>query len=181
MSLQLGHHDTFSVHSSQLILLPISYALSILTFYTCLALWFLTVSCQRNLTWTQLSPSIPDNSLLYCRTGHLQLHAPVSNDLRDNRHKCAQMKLPHYRLLLTSLQPNSPTIPPSHPPSVSAAILCVTLRCCLWHVEWKGIMVCSYPHTHTHTQTHTQANKNGFHGRTMMLHTLSVLSTHTSI
>lgn len=179
MSLQPGHHDTFSVHSSQLILLPILYALSTLPFYTCLALWFLTVSCQRNLTWTQLSPSIPDNSLLYCRMGHLHLHDPVSNELGDNRHKCAQMKLPHYRQLLMSLQPNSPTIPPLfcsfiHPlchPQV------LSLTCGM--KRNNSVLIPS--HTHSHSHTHTRANKNGFHGLTMMLHTLSVLSTHTSI
>lgn len=164
MSLHQCHQDSFSAHSLHLIPRPISYALCILAFYTCLALWFLTVSCQSDLRWTRLTQSIPDNSLLYFGTVHL--HATVSNELRDNRHKCAGMKLPHYSPLLMSFQPNTP--PPSalflHPSSVSP------LRCCLWHVESKEFMVCSYTLTHTNNQR--------VHGRTMMPLTLSVLSTH---
>lgn len=124
----------------------------------CLALH--TVSCQNSLRWTWLAQPIPDNSVLYMGMGHLHPHAPVSNELRDNRHKWAQMKLPYYSLWLMSFEP-----PLLHPSSVSPSGAVFDM-CDMWK---KKNVWC--PHTHT--------NNHRVHGRTMMLHTLSVLSTHT--
>lgn len=176
MSLHQCHRDILSVHLLHLIPMATSYALCILCVLYVLGTWFY---CQLSEK-PQMNPagSIPDNSLLYFRFGHLPSHAPVPNELRDNRHKCAQMKLPHYSPLLMSFQPNvlslnnhpTASVPPSlHPSSLSPSGVVFDM----WKKNnlWRA-----------HTLTHTHTNKHTVHGCTMMLHhTLSVSSTHTSI
>lgn len=133
-----------------------SYALCILCVLYVLGTWFY---CQLSEK-PQMNPagSIPDNSLLYFRFGHLPSHAPVPNELRDNRHKCAQMKLPHYSPLLMSFQPNvlslnnhpTASVPPSlHPSSLSPSGVVFDM----WK---KNNLWRTHTLTHTHTPTSTQ-------------------------
>lgn len=123
VNLLLHHPDTSSGHSSHIIF--ISYALCICilarAWHFDIPMWAAGRSTSDE-PGSRLAHSVPDNSLLNFRMEHLRLLAQRAPELTDNRHKCAQMKLPHYVcLMLLSIQRSLPC--PSffslHPSSVS--------------------------------------------------------------
>lgn len=151
---------------------PVSYAVCILTVSTCLALFITISSCQLSekpqMNPSQLSPYLITLYFTLGRRVSISILSCLMSWGIIGTSTHAQMTLPHYGLWLMSFQPLSSFCQFLHP---SSHPLCHPKVFSLTSGEKGMYGVLIHPHTNIHR----------VHGCTMMLHTLSVLSTHTSV